>query len=274
MGQAAAPSDGTVSAPMSFYIDESGNTGDLTTVKSESYFKEQRMFTLAAVGCDLNESFKERFQALKSANRIRSPEVKSKQAYNRPQFINGLINLLDLYGCPVFIEAVDKHYFVIANIMDRIVLPYVGECDLRPQTLRLKGVMADHMAIYGPPELAHAFIACCHSRDHTAVREFYKQIIRWAQASRALPSYVADAFVRFTRDSLKDYRKLPKVKAVEQALPIPDASPNGKLLWVLPNLTSFTHIYARINLFVGRQVSGVTLFHDEQLQFGEILRQN
>ncbi|MFD2783101.1 DUF3800 domain-containing protein [Novosphingobium pokkalii] len=262
------------SRPVTYYIDESGNTGDLITARVETYGKEQRMFTLAAVGCDLDQPFKDRFDALKAAHRIQSAEVKSRQAYDRPHFVSGLLDLLEERGCPIFIEAVDKHYFVIANIMDRIVVPYVGACDVQPRTLWMKGVMADHMAIYGPPELAQAFIACCQSRDYVEVRDFYKQVIRWAQSCRLPTEGVADAFVRFTRDSLKDFRKLPKARAVERALPIPDTSQKGKLLWVLPNLTSFTHIYARINRFLEKQVSDVTLFHDEQLQFGDILLHN
>lgn len=274
MGQTEASTDRAHSVPVAYYIDESGNTGDLTTAGIETYGFEQRMFTLAAVGCDLDDAFMERFKVLRTAHRIQSPEVKSRQAYERPQFLSGLLDLLEERGCPIFIEAVDKHYFVIASIMDRIVVPYVGACDVQPRTLWMKGVMADHMAIYGPPELALAFIACCQSRDYVEVRDFYKQIIRWAQTSRLPTEGVADAFVRFTRESLKDFRKLPKTKAVESALPIPDTSPKGKLLWVLPNLTSFTHIYARINRFLEKQVSGVTLFHDEQLQFGDVLHQN
>lgn len=274
MGQTEASIDRAHSVPVTYFIDESGNTGDLTTVEIETYGFEQRMFALAAVGCNLDDAFMERFKVLRTAHRIQSPEVKSRQAYERPQFVSGLLDLLEERGCPIFIEAVDKHYFVIANIMDRIVVPYVGACDVQPRTLWMKGVMADHMATYGPPELAQAFIACCQNRNYVEVRDFYKQIIRWAQTSRLPTEGVVDAFVHFTRDSLKDFRKLPKAKAVASALPIPDTSPKGKLLWVLPNLTSFTHIYARINRFLEKQVSGVTLLHDEQLQFGDVLHQN
>lgn len=274
MKETEASFDVIYPAPVAYYFDESGNTGDLTKARRETYGREQRIFTLAAVGCEIDEPFKEEFEALKAGHRFQGPEVKSKQAYARPQFVSGLLDMLAARDCPIFIEAVDKHYFVIANIMDRIVLPYVGACDVQPRTLWMKGVMADHMAIYGPPELAQAFVACCQSRDYVEVRDFYKQIIRWAQTSRLPTEGVAEAFVRFTRDSLKDFRKLPKAKAVERALPIPDTTTKGKLLWVLPNLTSFTHIYARINRFLKKQVSGVTLFHDEQLQFGDILRQN
>jgi hypothetical protein len=257
-----------------YYIDESGNTGDLSTVKIDSYFIEQRMFALAAFGCTLDQQFGDKWEAAKTKHRIQATEVKSKQAYDKPRFVLDLLDLLDERDCPIFIEIVDKHFFVVVNIIERMVVPYVGECDAQPRALWMKGVMANYMALYAPPELALAFAECCQSRDHTAIRELYKRIILWAQRSRVPPTDVAEGIIRFARDSLKDFRKLPKAKAVERALPVPDKNPAGKLLWVLPNLTSFTNIYARINRFARKQVSGVTLFHDEQLQFGGILLHN
>ncbi len=260
--------------PSEYYIDESGNTGDLTTVKIASYFTEQRMFALTAFGCTLDQDFNDKFGVLKASHRFQAPEIKSKQAYDRPRFISELLDLMETRRCPIFIEIVDKHFFVVMNIIERMVVPYVGECDTQPNALWMKGVMANYMALHAAPELAHAFAECCQSRDHTEIRDLYKRIIRWAQGASVPPPDVAEGIVRFTRDSLKDFRKLPKAKAVERALPIPDKNPAGKMLWVLPNLTSFTNIYARINRFARKQISGVTLFHDEQLQFGDILLHN
>lgn len=257
-----------------YYLDESGNTGDLSNVKIDPYFAEQRMFGLAAFGTDLDDDFIRQFGTIKAAHRIQAPEVKAKHAYDKPPFMLELLDLLMARRCPIFIELVDKHYFVVTNIIERMVVPYVGGCDVEPKTLWMKGVMADYMALYAPRDLVHAFTACCLSRDHAAIWELYKAIIRWAQESPVPPQEVAQGIVRFAQDSLKGYRKLPKARAVERALPVPDANPVGKLLWVLPNLTSFTNIYARINHHRGKRVSGGTLFHDEQLQFGDILQQN
>ncbi|MDQ0840315.1 DUF3800 domain-containing protein [Sphingomonas faeni] len=257
--------------PSEYYIDESGNTGDLSTVKIENYFTEQRIFALAAVGGKLDNTLIEQFETLKLAHRLQGQEVKSRQAYDRPRFLLDLLDLLETRSCPIFIEIVDKHYFVVANIIERMVVPYVAECDITPDALWMKGLMADYMALYAPPSLTHAFAACCQSRDYIEIRDLYKRIIAWAEGKQA-PSEIAEGIARFTRDSLKDFRKLTKLKAVERALPVPDANPAGKLLWVLPNMTSFTHIYARINRYAHKQISGVTLFHDEQLQFGDILQ--
>ena len=81
MGQTEAFIDRAHSAPLAYYIDESGNTGDLTKAGGETYGFEQRMFTLAAVGCELDDAFMERFNVLRTAHRMQSPEVKSRQAY-------------------------------------------------------------------------------------------------------------------------------------------------------------------------------------------------
>lgn len=260
--------------PTEYYIDESGNTGDLSTVKINSYFTEQRMFALAAFGCTVDQNFNDKFDNLKKVHRIQAPEIKSKQVYDKPRFIIDLLDLLEAHYCPIFIEIVDKHFFIVINIIERMVVPYVGECDIQPNALWMKNIMANYMALYAPPELAQAFADCCQNRDRMEICGLYKRIIQWAQGSKIPPMDVAEGIARFAQDSLKDFRKLPKAKAIERALPIPDKNPAGKLLWILPNLTSFTNIYARINRFAQKQVSGVTLFHDEQLQFGDILLQN
>jgi hypothetical protein len=43
---------------------------------------------------------------------------------------------------------------------------------------------------------------------------------------------------------------------------------------MLPNLTSFTNIYARINLYLRGNLSEVNIFHDEQAHFDEIITIN
>jgi hypothetical protein len=41
---------------------------------------------------------------------------------------------------------------------------------------------------------------------------------------------------------------------------------------MLPNLTCFTNIYARINRLCGRRIGSVTLIHDEQSHFDQIVQ--
>jgi hypothetical protein len=257
-----------------FYIDESGNTGDLSSVEIGSYFTEQRMFALAAFGIAPDPDFESAILALKARHRVQAPEIKSKEVYNKPRFIIDLMDLLEAQECPIFIELVDKHFFIITNIIERMVIPYVGECDVQPDSLRAKSIMANYMALYAPRELSHSFTECCQTRDHAKIRALYQRIIEWAEWCPISPQEAAHGISIFARDSLRDFEELPTEEAVNRALPIPDKTSAGKLSWVLPNLTSFTNIYARINHLFQKQVSGITLYHDEQIQFDTILLHN
>jgi hypothetical protein len=57
-------------------------------------------------------------------------------------------------------------------------------------------------------------------------------------------------------------------------LPSPDDNKYNKPVWMLPNLSAFTNIYARINLFQKGQLSNARLIHDEQFQFDSILEKS
>jgi hypothetical protein len=59
--------------------------------------------------------------------------------------------------------------------------------------------------------------------------------------------------------------------AKRRFLPAPDIFKRQQSIWMLPNLARFTSIYARINRLHGRRIGSLTLFHDEQLHFDEIV---
>jgi hypothetical protein len=72
----------------------------------------------------------------------------------------------------------------------------------------------------------------------------------------------------------EDYREARaegRDNAFVDYLPIPDDNKYQKRVWILPNLSAFTNIYARINLYERGRLSNIRLIHDEQLQFDEIL---
>src|SRR3546814_4038600 len=58
---------------------------------------------------------------------------------------------------------------------------------------------------------------------------------------------------------------------LEDFLPLADRTETDRMVWMLPNLTCLTNIYARINLSRPDGLGGITLVHDEQLQYGRIL---
>ncbi|MDF6480675.1 hypothetical protein NLO56_24940, partial [Escherichia coli] len=62
--------------------------------------------------------------------------------------------------------------------------------------------------------------------------------------------------------------------AYARFLPSPDTGKRGKPVSMLPNLSSLTNIYARINRHYKRDLSAIELVHDEQLQYDQILTNN
>jgi len=257
-----------------YYIDESGNTGDLSKINFENYFVEQRVFGLACIGCPSESVFFESVLHLKKKHRIQGQELKSSEVYKKPRFAIDLINLMSKHRIPLFVELVDKYYFLVANMVDRLILPPAGAIDLEPGSMFVKSIIADYMAINMPLSLVQAYTQICRDPSYEAIRDLYQNLIDWAENSLSPPKDVAESIVTFARDSFSDFVEMDRALAMERSLPIPDKKSNGSLVWILPNLTSFTNIYARINRFSANKLEMVTIFHDEQLQFGDILANN
>jgi hypothetical protein len=72
-----------------------------------------------------------------------------------------------------------------------------------------------------------------------------------------------------------EYRELSDAQSEPwlRFLPPPDLNKHSKQVWMLPNLTSFTSIYARMNRYYGRRLTGIRLVHDQQFEVESILRQ-
>ena len=105
----------------SFYLDESGNTGDLCKVGAHPSFGGQRLFSLACIGIDDLDALSLEIERLKPLHRLQGEELKSTRTKAKPKFVAALARFLHAKGWPVFIELVDKHYFVTMNIVERLV---------------------------------------------------------------------------------------------------------------------------------------------------------
>ncbi|MCA1494459.1 hypothetical protein I6F11_26555 [Ensifer sp. NBAIM29] len=254
-------------------MDESGNTGDLCKVGAHPHFGGQRMFTLACIGGDDLGALSAEIDRLKVLHRLQGGELKSTRTKAKPKFVSDVARFLREKEWPVFLELVDKHYFIIMCIVERIVMPYVSEADLSPGSMLVKNEMADYMALCGPDELAQLYAIACQSQKRPDARQVFLRLIKWSRNSRARRD-IAEGLERFTRASLKDFEKLHPFKAVEQALPIPDRTKRDGRVWLLPNISSFTNIYARLNQHLKGDIENVTFIHDEQVHFDDIIGAN
>ena len=67
---------------MNFYIDESGNTGDLARTSADLDFGGQGVFSLAAVGIASESSLTEELAALRKKHKVQATELKLSKKKN------------------------------------------------------------------------------------------------------------------------------------------------------------------------------------------------
>lgn len=231
------------------------------------------MFALACVGIPDMVALEGEVDRLRKVHRLQGMELKSTQIKAKPRFVSDLAEFILAKDWPVFIELVDKHYFIIVNIVERLVYPYVTDSDFSANAMRVKNEMADTLAVFGPDELAQLYALACQSQKRPDAQRVYERIVKWARLEKSkdtVPHWIG----RFTKDSLRDFKKLSPQAAVKQTLPIPDRTKKDGLVWILPNISSFTSIYARLNHHLAGSVDGVTFIHDEQVHFDEIIGTN
>lgn len=256
-----------------FYIDESGNTGDVCKVGAHPSFGGQRMFSLACIGIDDIDALAHEVERLKSLHKLQGTELKSTKTKAKPKFVSDLARYLHTREWPVFIELVDKHYLVMANIVERLVTLHLLGSQSSRGSLFVKNTMADYIALYAPDNLGPLYAKACETQNRPDCRRVFQRLIWWSHRSQR-DRNIAAGVERSTRASLKLFEKLHPYEAVRSVLPIPDRSKRDGTIWLLPNISSFTTIYGRINRHLNGDIGDVTFVHDEQVHFDEIIEVN
>lgn len=253
-----------------YFLDESGNTGDLAKADAELVFDNQRYFVLACVGIDDEAVLATQLVALRKQHRVQAPELKFDAVRNKPAFIDALIALLAERRAPIIVEAVDKRYAICTHIVSVMVLPPIGPGDFSPEARWVMNVFAERLAQAAPTSLLYAFVSMCQQPSPIGVRDMFLTLRR---SLRDFPQDdVTTGLRRAIADSFKDFQvDRNKIGNLPRYLPRPDKTRHGKPLWMLPHLSCLTNTYARINRLHQGRLSGVRLVHDEQMQFDEAL---
>jgi hypothetical protein len=105
-----------------YYIDESGNAGDLARTDAGLSFGDQPIFSLAAVGIDDDPALAAAVAHLKIQHRVALSELKASRLHNRPAFIEDLVDLLNVRDAPVLVEVVEKRFMVAIHIVNHHLL--------------------------------------------------------------------------------------------------------------------------------------------------------
>ncbi|HEX8194188.1 MAG TPA: hypothetical protein VF552_14940 [Allosphingosinicella sp.] len=144
-----------------FYVDESGNSGDLARSDASMDFGRQEIFTLACVGARGQHSFSAEIERLRRDYRIQSAELKSSAVRGKPALVRELATFLGDQRLPLMIEVVDKRFMIAVNIVNTLIMPPVGACDVTPEAQRFRNILAEYIHAHAPAALFRAYVAAC-----------------------------------------------------------------------------------------------------------------
>ena len=228
---------------------------------------------MAAVGVADERSLEESINRLKERYGIRLGELKSSARRERPEFIYEVVKLVCTEAYPFFLEVMDKRYFLATHITSRQLLPPIPGLAADPRTHFFQNLVADYLFERLPDAVFARFIEACLSPSHETLCAQLSALTEFARVDVGggdVAAIVWDLATTAEKD-YKEARDEGRDDAFFDYLPVPDDNKYQKPVWVLPNLSAFTNIYARINLYQEGHLSDIRLIHDEQLQFDEIL---
>jgi len=259
------------------YIDESGHSGDMINSGKGYDFKGQPYFALAGVGLEDDHEWEDHISELRSRHRIPPGELKSKSLTSKPKFSAEVINSLLDQRAPLFVELVDKRYFICTCITSfQLLAPCLGY----PESVELhflKNTVADFLHFHASERVLDTFVACCLAPEDATLRASFASLreMTTQQTYRGGAVQIAQGIAHMVEVSEAEYLKQSGTEDESwlRFLPPPDVNKRAKQVWMLPNLTSFTSIYARMNRYYGRRLAGIRLVHDQQLEVENILRQ-
>ncbi len=259
---------------MNYFIDECGHSGDLARNSAAPDFGDQPIFTLAAIGIADELALQKEIEKLKARHNVRLAELKSSKLIDRPGLTLDVARMVCAANVPWFIEVMDKKFTIATYIVSFQLLPPIRGFIEDQRSHFIKNVLADYIFDRAPDRVYTAFVDACRAPSNASLHDQLDALIEFAESSP--PEDVQSiALLQLAKDTFDAYRSSVKdgeEDAHKRYLPPLDKGKYGKPVWMLPNQTAFTNIYARINLCEGGHLSSVQLIHDEQHQFDEVIR--
>lgn len=254
--------DGPMTArPSCYFIDESGHSGDLASDRLLN-FANQPVFALACVGVADVAGLAAKLERLRGVHGCGPGELKSDMA-KLPQFVVDLAAYLEAHDYPIFIELVDKRFFIAMHVVTYLLCGGLGLGSV-PEPVR--NAVAELLTDEPADAILLGYLAACRESSIAAIRSLLDELWTWFDASDEDVARVGQVLTMEARD-----RAHMADAMAEAFLPLPDRTETDRMVWMLPNLTSLAHIYGRINLSRPDGLVGVSLVHDEQVQYGRVL---
>lgn len=246
-----------------YFLDESGHGGDLASAKKLD-FAGQPFFALACVGAADAAPLAAELDRLRVSYACGEGELKSAKLGKKLAPISReLITFLVRQRWPLFVELVDKRFFIAVHVVNHLLCGPHGHDSV---DMVCRNMMAELLSDGDSDAVLLAYVKACDALSVTSVAAVIDLLWDWLDRSDAEIARTAQVLTMFARDRVRK-----STAKAQDFLPIADDSATGKKVWMLPNLQSLTNIYARLNQSRPVSLDGAQLVHDEQMQYAKVL---
>jgi len=257
-----------------YYLDESGNTGDLVKLPPDLSFANQPFFALSCIGVLDCDDLQKYIDSLKNKHRIQGEELKSKNLYkSKPKFICDLFDYIAEKKLPFYVEVVDKKYCIAVSIVNhQICPPYFQQFDSERNAQGFRNELSDYLSENLPLDCYMSFFAACIDKSEVALLASMKKLRNYFQSREFTFKYKSEA-MRCLQSTIRFYHsnKSSDSNLIKNLVPIPDINKKGNEIHLLPHVHSWFNLMAKVNKHHNCDISDVTFFHDKQDHFDDIL---
>lgn len=265
-----------------YYLDESGNSGDLIGKSESLSFGNQPIFSLACLGVEDESSLNDFFQSLTDKYELDEDELKSTDLYfKKPEVFLDLATFISQYSITLLVEVVDKKYCIATQIVNHNIMPpYFMPDESERKAQFIRNGLADFLATSLPDDLFKKYYSVCKARTERSLINFMTELKNFFEI-KSNPNNINDFHgltVKMIEESIDDYmvmkERFNESKALERFIPIPDYTEKGLRINLLPHVHSIFNLMARLNKYHIKNVNNVNLYHDKQSEFKHILTQS
>jgi hypothetical protein len=255
---------------LKLYIDESGNTGDITpaTLANQPYFT----LSGVAINDDLSLEYNSIVKTYREKRNLQSLEIKSANTYDSNHlFTRDVLNLVLESAAPFFSELSDKKYLLCASVVSTTIIPlWMKPKQMSTELLRhVSNKFADHIFY----SMSNYHIQAYLDTSKFPTRQNFLKLIALFEADLINGSEDVNEGLRKAFYEIKKIAEDDETR-IEDLLLSPDSLKSGKQNWMVPYIPSFSNIYGRVNkMMKEKNITDLEVYHDEQNQYEHIIRE-
>lgn len=266
---------------INYYFDESGFTGNLKIKNEKFNTNNNNIFTLVGVGVSDGsiDNLSNDIISLKNNFKIQSVELKSTQIIKSyDKFLLKLLELLPKHNVTIFIEVINKHYFLYTQLIENIIFSPIVIHKTKYYEDRRKEFSLIFYKIL-PLNLVENYSHLIHNPSSELFENFFKNLILFLKnylKENKIYSFEITLMLKliiniydFYLLELEKYSN-PNKQLFEYFLPLGDFSRTNKFYNTYYHINCFTNIVSKINNF-SFTPKIVNLIHDNQLESKIIL---